>query len=162
MITLTHSGEETLPALWEACLHASFDTTPAQLIRALDNAIWRLPEGVVARVHQPGTTLSAQKEIDGAYWLYGNGVPASLTSAATSTEFDRLIKDSHNQAFDEVGLDVGTPVLRIAGTALFGPVLRQAPRGEAAGQLWDGLLHVAATDGFYEIKRSRDSKPSFE
>ncbi|MET9952785.1 disulfide bond formation protein DsbA [Streptomyces sp. NPDC006339] len=89
-------------------------------------------------------------------------LPTSLASAATSTEFDRLIKDSHNEAFDEVGLDVGTPVLRIAGTALFGPVLRQAPRGEDAGQLWDGLLHVAATDGFFELKRSRDSKPSFE
>ncbi len=36
------------------------------------------------------------------------------------------------------------------------------PRGEAAGQLWDGLLRVAATDGFYELKRSRDGKPSFE
>ncbi|MGW4053691.1 phosphotransferase family protein [Streptomyces sp. NPDC004779] len=78
MITLTHSGEETLPALREACLHAGFDATRAQLIRALDNGIWRLPDGVVARVHQPGTTLSAQKEIDGAYWLYGNGVPVSL------------------------------------------------------------------------------------
>jgi hypothetical protein len=49
-----------------------------------------------------------------------------------------------------------------AGTALFGPVLRQAPRGDAAGQLWDGLVMVAATDGFFELKRSRDSKPSFE
>ncbi|MFB7936700.1 hypothetical protein [Streptomyces sp. NPDC056049] len=78
MITLTRSGEETLPALREACLHAGFDPARAQLIRALDNGIWRLPEGVVARVHQAGTTLSAQKEIDGAYWLYGNGVPVSL------------------------------------------------------------------------------------
>ncbi|MEU0715627.1 disulfide bond formation protein DsbA [Streptomyces lavendulocolor] len=89
-------------------------------------------------------------------------LPVSLASAAASTEFDQLIKDSHNEAFDEVGLDVGTPVLRVAGTALFGPVLRQAPRGEPAGQLWDGLLMVAATDGFYELKRSRDSKPSFD
>ncbi|MFB0630321.1 hypothetical protein [Streptomyces sp. AB3(2024)] len=40
-----------------------------------------------------------------------------------------------DEAFDEVGLDVGTPVLRIGGTALFGPVLRQAPRGDAAGQV---------------------------
>ncbi|MFJ4741142.1 phosphotransferase family protein [Streptomyces sp. NPDC088775] len=62
----------------EACLHAGFDATQPQLIRALDNGIWRLPDGVVARVHQPGTTLSAQNEIHGAYWLYGNGVPVSL------------------------------------------------------------------------------------
>ncbi|MFB6884182.1 disulfide bond formation protein DsbA [Streptomyces noursei] len=90
------------------------------------------------------------------------GLPASLAAAATSTEFDQLIKDSHHEAFDEVGLDVGTPVLRIAGTVLFGPVLTPAPRGEAAGRLWDGLLAVASTDGFFELKRTRDRKPSFD
>ncbi|MEV8533166.1 disulfide bond formation protein DsbA [Streptomyces sp. NPDC051211] len=90
------------------------------------------------------------------------GLPESLASAATSTEFDQLIKDSHDEAFNEVGLDVGTPVLRIAGTALFGPVITPAPRGEAAGQLWDALVIVAGTDGFFELKRTRDRKPSFE
>ncbi|MFD8589870.1 disulfide bond formation protein DsbA [Streptomyces sp. NPDC059637] len=90
------------------------------------------------------------------------GLPTWLAAAATSPQFDQLIKDSHHEAFDEVGLDVGTPVLRIAGTALFGPVLTPAPRGEAAGRLWDGLLAVAATDGFFELKRTRDRKPSFD
>jgi 2-hydroxychromene-2-carboxylate isomerase len=90
------------------------------------------------------------------------GLPASLAAAAASTEFDQRIKDSHHEAFDEVGLDVGTPVLRITGTTLFGPVITPAPRGEAAGQLWDGLALVAATDGFFELKRSRNVKPSFD
>ena len=90
------------------------------------------------------------------------GLPRSLTAAATSTEFDQFIKDSHDQAFNQVGLDVGTPVLQVAGTALFGPVVTPAPRGEAAGQLWDGLVLIAQTDGFFELKRSRDRKPSFE
>ena len=89
------------------------------------------------------------------------GLPRSLAAAATSTEFDQVIKDSHDQAFNEVGLDVGTPVLQVAGTALFGPVVTPAPRGEAAGQLWDGLVLIAQTDGFFELKRSRDRKPSF-
>ena len=93
--------------------------------------------------------------------LAETGLPDSLASAATSTQFDQVVKDSHNEAFQEVGLDVGTPLVRVAGTVLFGPVLRQAPRGDAAGQLWDGLLHLATTDGFYEVKRSRDAKPSF-
>lgn len=90
------------------------------------------------------------------------GLPASVAAAATSTDFDQVIISSHNQAFDEVGLDVGTPVLRINGTALFGPVITPAPRGEAAGRLWDGLVMVAQTDGFFELKRSRNRKPSFE
>jgi hypothetical protein len=94
--------------------------------------------------------------------LAETGLHGSLAEAATSTDFDQLIKDSHNEAFNEVGPDVGTPVLRIAGTALFGPVITPAPRGEAAGQLWDGLMMIARTDGFFELKRSRDRKPSFD
>ena len=90
------------------------------------------------------------------------GLPASLAGAAESSGYDQLIKDSHNEAFDEVGLDVGTPVIRIRGKALFGPVITPAPRGEAAGELWDGLVLVSKADGFFELKRSRDRKPSFD
>jgi hypothetical protein len=46
--------------------------------------------------------------------------------------------------------------------AFFGPVVTPAPRGDAAGRLWDGTLLVAGTPGFYEIKRSRTAGPSFE
>jgi len=90
------------------------------------------------------------------------GLPASLASAAESDEFDEQIKASHHEAFDEVGLDVGTPVIRIRGKAIFGPVMTPAPRGEAAGRLWDGLALVTEADGFFELKRTRDRKPSFE
>ena len=90
------------------------------------------------------------------------GLPDSLAGAAKSTEFDEEIKRSHHEAFDDVGLDVGTPVLRIRGHAIFGPVITPAPKGEAAGQLWDGLVLVTGTDGFFELKRTRDRKPSFE
>jgi 2-hydroxychromene-2-carboxylate isomerase len=90
------------------------------------------------------------------------GLPESLAAAAESTEYDQAIKDSHHEAFDEVGLDVGTPVIRIRGRALFGPVITPAPKGEAAGELWDGLVLVSKADGFFELKRSRDRKPSFE
>jgi hypothetical protein len=90
------------------------------------------------------------------------GLPASLAGAADSDEFDEAIIASHHEAFDEVGLDVGTPVIRIRGRALFGPVMTPAPRGEAAGELWDGLVLVSRADGFFELKRSRDRRPSFD
>jgi 2-hydroxychromene-2-carboxylate isomerase len=89
------------------------------------------------------------------------GLPASLVAAAESADFDDAIKKSHHEAFDEVGLDVGTPVVRIRGKALFGPVITPAPKGEAAGELWDGLVLVSKADGFFELKRSRDRRPSF-
>jgi 2-hydroxychromene-2-carboxylate isomerase len=90
------------------------------------------------------------------------GLPATLASAAESTELDEKIKASHNEAFDQVGLDVGTPVIRIRGNTIFGPVVTPIPRGEAAGTLWDGVALVTATDGFFELKRTRDRKPSFD
>jgi predicted DsbA family dithiol-disulfide isomerase len=90
------------------------------------------------------------------------GLPASLAAAADSDEFDEAIIASHHEAFDEVGLDVGTPVIRIRGKALFGPVMTPAPRGKAAGELWDGLVLVSKADGFFELKRSRDRRPSFD
>ncbi|HEY3878115.1 MAG TPA: disulfide bond formation protein DsbA [Trebonia sp.] len=89
------------------------------------------------------------------------GLPVWLADAAESDEFDDAIKKSHHEAFDEVGLDVGTPVVKIRGKALFGPVITPAPKGEAAGELWDGLVLVSKADGFFELKRSRDRAPSF-
>ena len=37
----------------------------------------------------------------------------SLAAAATSTEFDQLITDSHDKAFSEVGLYAGTPAATV-------------------------------------------------
>jgi 2-hydroxychromene-2-carboxylate isomerase len=90
------------------------------------------------------------------------GLPAGLATAADSADYDEAIKKSHHEAFDEVGLDVGTPVVRIRGKALFGPVITPAPKGEAAGELWDGLVLVSKADGFFELKRSRDRRPTFD
>ena len=94
--------------------------------------------------------------------LTAAGLPAALADAATSDEFDKAILASHHEAFDEVGIDVGTPVIRIRGKAIFGPVITPAPRGEAAGRLWDGLVLVTGADGFFELKRSRNRAPSFD
>jgi hypothetical protein len=90
------------------------------------------------------------------------GLPESLADAATSTDYDETIKKSHHEAFDQVGLDVGTPVIRIAGNAFFGPVITPAPKGEAAGRLYDGFKLVTEADGFFEIKRTRDRRPTFD
>jgi hypothetical protein len=68
---------------------------------------------------------------------------------------------------DPVGEDVGTPVIHAPGpdgsqVAFFGPVVSPAPKGEAAGKLWDGVLLVAGTDGFFELKRTRTRAPIFD
>ena len=99
--------------------------------------------------------------------LAGLGLDPALAEAADSTEYDEALRASHDAGMAPVGLDVGTPVIHAPGPdgatiAFFGPVVTPAPKGEAAGRLWDGVLLVAGTPGFYEIKRTRDVRPSFE
>jgi Mycothiol-dependent nitroreductase Rv2466c len=90
------------------------------------------------------------------------GLPPSLAGAATSDEFDAALEASHRAGMEPVGQDVGTPVIHCNGTAIFGPVVTPAPKGEAAGRLWDGVRLCTTTDGFFELKRTRDRRPSFE
>ena len=90
------------------------------------------------------------------------GLPTSLADAAETDEYDDALKKSHHAGMDQVGYEVGTPVISVAGVAFFGPVITPAPTGEAAGVLWDGVLAVAGTPGFFELKRSRDVAPIFD
>jgi 2-hydroxychromene-2-carboxylate isomerase len=90
------------------------------------------------------------------------GLPSGLARYATSEEFDEQLRASHERGITLVGQDVGTPVVAVDGVAFFGPVVTPAPRGEAAGKLWDGVLAVASTPGFFELKRSRDRGPVFD
>jgi len=96
------------------------------------------------------------------------GLDPALADAATSSAWDDALRASHNAGMKPVGTDVGTPVIHAPGpvagstVAFFGPVITPAPKGEAAGRLWDGVVLVAGTPGFYELKRSRDEGPIFE
>ena len=90
------------------------------------------------------------------------GLPARLADAADATEYDEALRASHKEGIERVGYDVGTPVISVNGLSVFGPVVSPIPRGEAAGRLWDGLLLIAGTDGFFELKRSRTRDPIFD
>jgi hypothetical protein len=87
-------------------------------------------------------------------------LPAHHANAADRTDLDDELRSSHHRGMSPVGDDVGTPVLHIRTgnrdpVCIFGPVVTPAPRGEAAGRLWDGVLAVASAGEFFELKRSR-------
>jgi protein-disulfide isomerase-like protein with CxxC motif len=89
-------------------------------------------------------------------------LPTDLADAMDTDSYDEAVKASHHLGMDQVGVDVGTPVIAVEGVAFFGPVVTPAPRSEAAGKLWDGVLLVAGTEGFYELKRTRTARPTFD
>ncbi len=88
-------------------------------------------------------------------------LPADLAEAMTSTDYDTLLQASHEDGIQRVGLEVGTPIISVNGASFFGPVVTPMPKGQAAARLWDGVVLVTGTDGFFELKRTRDRRPEF-
>ena len=128
-----------------------------------DDVVLPLYTAMGRRIH-----LDARSDIDAVILeaLAEVGLPAELAAAADGTSVDDALRASHHEGIRLVGQDVGTPVIAVPGPdgeriAFFGPVITPTPRGEAAGRLWDGVLLVAGTPGFYELKRSRDAEPDF-
>lgn len=89
------------------------------------------------------------------------GLDAAYIEVADTEQWDEALKKFHQSAMDEVGDDVGTPVIKLGDTAFFGPVLTRIPRGEEAGEIFDASVKLASYPHFYEIKRSRNERPDF-
>ena len=123
-----------------------------------DDVLLPLYTALGTRFH-PGEQPRDRATIEAA--LEEVGLPVELADAMDNDEYDGLLRQSHEDGIRRVGMDVGTPVIAVADTAFFGPVVTPAPKGEAAGKLWDGVLAVAQTPGFFELKRTRDLGPDF-
>ncbi|MFM7146660.1 MAG: DsbA family protein [Actinomycetales bacterium] len=129
-----------------------------------DDVVGALYTAMGERFHPHGRTDVDQIILES---LAEAGLPAELAAVGITTQVDVPLHASHEEAIGLVGTDVGTPVIAVPGAdgsrvAFFGPVVTPAPKGEAAGRLWDGTLLVASTPGFYEIKRTRTVGPMFD
>lgn len=124
-----------------------------------DSVVAPLYTALGTRIHL-GQDQDADRVI--AQALQECGLPADLADAAHTDRYDEALRASHERGISLVGTEVGTPVVAVGGVAFFGPVVSPAPKGEAAGRLWDGCRLVAGTPGFFELKRTRTVGPIFD
>lgn len=75
-MTAPTPGGEMLTVLAAACATAGLDSNDAELLRLSENAVYRLPGGVVVRISRPGQLSAAKREVEVARWLEVSGVPA--------------------------------------------------------------------------------------
>ncbi|MEV0383052.1 disulfide bond formation protein DsbA [Nonomuraea sp. NPDC050643] len=125
--------------------------------------VGRLYTELGTRLHNQGLGKEPERlrEINEAA-LEAVGLDKGLADAMESDAYDAAIRASHDEGITLVGQEVGTPIIRVGANAFFGPVITKILRGEDAGRLWDGVLAVTAYDDFFELKRSRTRRPSFD
>lgn len=111
------------------------------------------------RIHNEGRR-DAEQIIAEAYDALN--LPPKLNERGQAGEFDDALKASHEAGIGLVGDDVGTPIVAFNDVAFFGPVITRIPRGEEAGEMFDGAVALAKYPYFYELKRSRTTSPEFD
>ncbi len=166
-LSVLNEGREGLPERYERLLRTGWG--PVRVAIAVEDkcggdALRAFYTALGTRIHNLDLPIS-RALYEAA--LAEAGLPAELANAAETTEWDEALRASHHAGMDPVGDEVGTPVIHTPGPAgetiaFFGPVVSPAPKGESAGRLWDGVLLVSGTDGFFELKRTRTRDPIFD
>ncbi len=167
-LSVLNEGRDDLPESYRNMLDRGWGPVRVVIAAARDHGDKykkQLYDAIGIRLHpgeMGGTDEGQRKAVTES--LDEVGLPAELMDFYDNVpgdEIDKLLRASHERGIGMVGEDVGTPVVAFGDTAFFGPVVTPAPKGEAAGKLWDGCLLVAGTPGFYEIKRTRTAGPDF-
>lgn len=94
------------------------------------------------------------------------GVTSDHGSAYDNPLFDEEIRERMNKGIALAGEDIGTPIIAFDDhdgqrVGIFGPVITRVPKGEESVKLWDSVVTLTTTPGFWELKRTRTEKPEF-
>ena len=79
--------------------------------------------------------------------------------AADDHKWDEHVRRSHNAAVGPLGEGVGTPIIRVDGAVIFGPVLQAAPPVGRALKLFDAVTSLIEEPVFCELKRAVRGAP---
>ncbi len=168
---------ENLTAEWYTPDYRRGHVAGLECLRVADAV--RLAEGneAVGRVHTAlGTGMHVEQRRDEmradargfiSAMLARVGLDAAYADHWEDESHDAHIRAETALALERTGKDVGTPIItfhpgRPNENSFFGPVIAQAPKGEAAVKLWDAIELVATTSGMAELKRSLRSRPVFD
>lgn len=134
-----------------------------EAVRATDGegAVGDLYTEYGRRIHHDGQSMW-----DVADALAAIGLDAAHAAAFDDESYDAEILRRHEEGLALVGNDVGTPIISLpdaAGTevAIFGPVITSVPPLAESLELWDVVARVARMPQFFELKRTRTSRPEF-
>jgi hypothetical protein len=124
-----------------------------------DDGVFRLYWELGSRIHHDG-----DRSFDAKDALAAVGLDTMHARAVDDPSWDTVIGGSMNDAFSLVGTDVGTPIIAFADsrgrrTGYFGPVLSAVPDTDDSLTMWDALVAMMEVDEFYELKRTRTSRP---
>ncbi len=105
------------------------------------------------RTHDAGAALTDEIVVAAAE---AAGV-ADPKTVLDDGSWDEAVRESHAEAFDSAGPDIGSPVLMIEGASrgVHGPIIGDVPAEEEARQIWDAVVTLTRSDTFFEVKRGR-------
>ena len=126
-----------------------------------DEAVFPLYWEFGRRIHH-----ERDRSFDRAEALTAAGYDASHAEAFNDRAWDTEIGRRMDIGLGLAGTDIGTPIIGFDGdggekVAIFGPVLTRVPNKEESLAVWDAVVTLATTSGFWELKRTRTELPEF-
>ena len=106
------------------------------------------------------------RSFDPAQALISADLDGAHGAAFGDASWDAEIKRRMDLGLELAGTDIGTPIIAFDDAAgervgIFGPVITRIPPQEESLQVWDAVVALTTTPGFWELKRTRTERPDF-